>query len=254
MATPLFRPVKRFRGKTTRLTAYGMEAQEFLPSEVLHEDVASKQQVYLVTCPHPIQDRASSGEPLRQPNAYSHQALLDALLDACASPVYGHGNAARGFGGVRLRRCVVAAEYHKAGADGQANRHYHVAVQAFASFRFVAIKRALLGRHGIATHWSTTHLGYWSALSYIVKASAKKPASCLDPRPLPWHFEGVKENLSELAARPTTASSLEARREKAVEQAETSGKAEPRPSEIDIWPVVVRHNIRNDEDGQSGAE
>ena len=60
----------------------------------------------------------------------------------------------------------------------------------------------------------------------------------------------------ELARRPTTADSLEARRLKAVEHAESSGKSEPRPSEIDLWPLIVRHGIRNgeNEDGQSGVD
>ena len=65
-------------------------------------------------------------------------------------------------------------------------------------------------------------MGYWSAIAYLVKASAKKPSSCLDPRPLPWHFDGAKESLMELAARPTTAASLEARREKATESKQSS--------------------------------
>ena len=140
-----------------------------------------------MTCPHTSQLVAAIGVPLRAPNTYSHKFLLDALLDSCAPPLYDKGNAGRGLGGVRLCRCLVAAEYHKAGAAGQANRHYHIVVQAFASFRFIAVKRALLERHGIATHWSTTHVGYWSAISYLVKKTDKKPESCLDPRPLPWH-------------------------------------------------------------------
>ena len=58
----------------------------------------------------------------------------------------------------------------------------------------------------------------------------------------------------QLAARKTKATPIEARREKCVERAETLGKAEPKPSEIDTWPIVVRHNIRNDEDGETGVD
>ena len=254
MSTPLFRPLKRLRGKETTLVAYGMAAQERLPPELVNDGDIAKRQVYLVTCSHPHQAAAANGTLLRKPNTYSHQHLLDALLDSCAKPVYDAGNAARGFGGVRLCRCLVAAEYHKAGAAGQANRHYHIAVQAFGSFRFGSVKRAMLDRHGIPTHWSATHVGYWSALSYLVKKSVKKPIACLDPKPLAWHHGDVVEDLKALAQRPTTAASIEARREKAVERSELDGKGEPKPSEIDIWPLVVKHDIHNDHDDQNGVD
>ena len=51
-----------------------------------------------------------------------------------------------------------------------------------------------------------------------------------------------------MSERPTTADSLEARRAKVVQAAEAEGKSEPKPSEIDVWPLVVKHNIRNDDD------
>lgn len=245
---PLFRPLKRLRAKASGPEPLRAGVQEEVPPHLLDESGISKRQVYLVTCPHTHQAHAAGGAPLHPPSSYNRQALLNALLDACANPVYDERNAGRGLGGVRLCRCLIAAEYHRAGADGQAKRHYHIAVQAFASFRFVSVKRALLERHGIATHWSATHVGYWSAISYLVKSSDNKPRACLDPNPLPWHVDGRQESLQELAARPTTAASIEARREKAVERAETSGKPEPRPSEIDIWPIIVKNNIRNDQD------
>ena len=253
---PLFRPLKRLRAKVTgdTLAAHGTDAQDRLLPELLQEGGIGKKQVYLVSCAHPTRQRAANGTPRRAPNTYDRQTLLNALLDACAKPAYDAGNAGRGFGGVRLCRCLVAAEYHKAGADGKSNRHYHIAVQAFGSFGFASVKRAMLERHGVATHWSATHVGYWSALSYLVKPSEKKPAPCLDPYPLQWHFGGNVENLRELAARPTTAASIEARREKAIERAEVLQKPEPRPSEMDIWPIIVKHNIRNDQDSESGAD
>ena len=100
MATPLFRPLKRLRSKVTDRVAYGLETQESLPAELFADDGAAKRQVYLVTRPHPSQERAAAGTPLRAPNTYSRQFLLDALLDSCASPIYDKGNAGRGLGGV----------------------------------------------------------------------------------------------------------------------------------------------------------
>ena len=248
------RPLKRLRSKVNDAAAFDLGVQEDLPSDLFNEHDRQKLQVYLITCSHPVQTHASSGVALRPPNSYSRQHLLNALLDSCQRPMYDKGNGSKALGGVRLRRCLIAAEYHKTGADGQTNRHYHIAVQAFASFRFGAVKAALLSRHGIATHWSTTHLGYWSALSYLVRPSEKKPATCLDPKPLAWHVDGVEENLRELSQRPTTAASIEARREKAVELAEKEGKQEPKPSEMDVWPIIVKHDIRNDHDNQDGVD
>lgn len=254
LAAPSSRPLKRLRSKVNDAVALGLGVQDVLPSDLFLEQGRQKLQVYLITCSHPVQSHASSGEALRPPSSYSREHLLHALLDSCQEPVYDKGNGSKALGGVRLRRCLIAAEYHKAGADGQANRHYHVAVQAYVSFRFGAVKAALLSRHGIATHWSTTHLGYWSALSYLVRPSEKKPASSLDPQPLAWHIDGLKEDLRELSQRPTTASSLAARREKATELAEKEGKEEPKPSEIDVWPLIVQHDIRNDHDNQDGVD
>ena len=98
MATPSLRPLKRLRGKATDFIACGRGAQESLPPELLAESDAAKRQVYLVACPHPIQEKAATGETLRAPHTYDHKFLLDALLDSCASPVYDARWAARKLG------------------------------------------------------------------------------------------------------------------------------------------------------------
>ena len=124
-------PRKRMRTKTPPLVAYGLQAQEGLPKELFTETSDAKNQVYLVTCSHPVQTHSASGIALRAPCSYDHQALLHALQDACQNPAYDRGNQARSFGGVRLFRCLVAAEYHNGDAAGAKHRHYHIALQAF---------------------------------------------------------------------------------------------------------------------------
>jgi hypothetical protein len=96
------------------------------------------------------------------------------------------------------------------------------------------------------------HAGYWSAVRYLVVASAEKPREALDPAPLVWQRSGEHAPLLEVARAPTTAAAVEARREKAVLKAEQDDKAEPRPKEIDVWPLVVKHGIRNTHDNQDG--
>eukprot|EP00973_Karenia_brevis_P009415 1271874-Karenia_brevis.AAC.1 len=69
---------------------------------------------------------------------------------------------------------------HAANPGERAQPHDHVPVKAFRQFYFMPVKRALLQRHGIASHWSCTHDGYHSALRYLVMPSPKKPSSALD--------------------------------------------------------------------------
>ena len=122
--------------------------------------------MYLLTLSHPQQADSACGVPLRSPDSYTEELVRDAILDAFANPVYANsGSQVRGRrSGVTLVRSVVAAEYHTVGADGQLHRHYHVALQASESFRFLPCKRSLLQRHGFASHWSVSHLEYWSAV------------------------------------------------------------------------------------------
>ena len=46
------------------------------------------------------------------------------------------------------------------------------------------------------------------------------------------------------------ASAIAGRRLQARRQAAQAGREEPRPSEVDVWPLVVRHGIRNTADNQ----
>ena len=92
--------------------------------------------------------------PIRSPATYTRKEFLDALLDACSSPAYTQNNAAQGFGPVQLVRVLVAREFHAPNSSGQKNVHYHAAVLGLTSFRFGCVKRALLEKHGMPTHWS----------------------------------------------------------------------------------------------------
>ena len=250
---PLFRASKRLKTKTNESAVTGQQA---LPGElVMDEEIRdSKKMIYLLTLSHPQQERSAEGVLLRSPDSYSREWLRDAIVDVFENPIYSDpGNLSRA--GPRqglLLRFVIASESHEAGADGIRHRHYHIAVQATESFRFLPFKRALLQRHGIASHWSTSHVGYWSAVRYLVIASIEKPQNALDPNPLTWQRNGEHAPLLEAANQPTNAIVLEARREHAIMKAAIDGKREPKPQEIDVWPIVVKHNIRNSHDNQEG--
>ena len=254
MTLPLFRAHKRLRCKSNPALLFA--EQELLPGSLsLDEEKAdARKAVYLVSLSHPRESHSASGVPLRSPDTYSRQWLRNVVLDVFAHPVYANiGNEARGTV-VVLVRFALAAERHEAGADGTQHWHYHIAVHAEDSFRFLPYKRSFLERWGLATHWSTTHTGYWSALRYLVWPSPKKPWKSLDPQVQRWAWQRNGEHgpVLDVAQPPTNASMLEARRVRTLMQASEEGKDEPRPREIDVWPLVVKHNIRNDHDQQDG--
>ena len=128
MAAPQPPPAKRLRTKGPAQVATPQTDVQALDHALFVEDNTSKRQVYLVTAPHPTQTHSATGKPLLLPSDYSHQDLLAAVLDAAANPMYGVGNNGRGFGSIRLVRCLVAAEYHRQTLTSPVRRHYHVAV------------------------------------------------------------------------------------------------------------------------------
>ena len=238
--------MKRLRTKTPDRAVRG----HLLRLDLEPEDDNAKKMVYLLTASHPLRKHSSCGVLLRAPNTYSKADLLKALLDACEQPMYNNlGNAARASH-VELSQCGIFQEYHSPNASGEIHIHYHVPMVAVEGFRWGPVKRALLQRHRIATHWSSNHVGYANALRYCAWPSEKKHASVLDGNPLLWSSAGPGHHppLFEACQPPTTAALLQRRREVKVLQAAEKGEAEPRPSEIDVWPLVVKHNIRNTAD------
>ena len=67
-----------------------------------------------------------------------------------------------------------------------------------------------------------------------------------------WAAVGTHPPLREAMRTPTTADALAARRVSKEDSAAESGEAEPRVSEIDVWPLVVAHNIRNTAENPDG--
>ena len=70
----------------------------------------------------------------------------------------------------------------------------------------------------------------------------------MDPHPLAWARAGEHPCIDDVAQEPSSAATLHTRRLKAEHKAAEEGSNEPRPKETDVWPIVVRHNIRNTPD------
>jgi hypothetical protein len=221
---------------------------EYLPEE----DTDHRKAVYLVTFPALQAMQGLRGRVC--PSTLSREQIADMILDAVARPVY--TDARYEGGNVKLLNFVVFQERHavKEG-ETQGLVHYHVALQAAESFRFSPVKRALQQRHGVATHWSTSHDGYWSAVRYGAMPSPKKPkAEDLDPKPLAWSRSGQHKPLFEASQEPKTAAALKRKREASVKEAAAKGTAEPRATEMDLYPVIVEQGFRNTADDQFAAE
>ena len=114
-------------------------------------------QVFLVTFPHPKQQRSKDGYPLKAPGSMTKSQVLDRLLSSCRSPVYLDAKNIRACPPVPLRMTGVFRELHKETDSCPANPHDHAPLLAYRGFRPWAVKRALLRKYGLATHWSFSH-------------------------------------------------------------------------------------------------
>ena len=244
MALSAQRPPKR-----VRLTCKTNMQSALLDSVLGGEEPSAAREVYLVTFPHPSHAAGASSAALAAPGTFTREAIRDAMLHACEAPVHDAGWLRRHPGfvpqPVEVRKLVVFREYHVPDGQGQCHAHYHVALCLAQPTRFMPLKRALLQGLQLATHWSCSHIGYWSTVRYGITPSPQKPRTALDPAPVAWSRDGVHPPLAEAAIEPTTACALRSRREHAVASAMEKGKAEPRVEDIDMWALVVESRIRN---------
>ena len=135
--------------------------------------------------------------------------VLFKFLDACAHPVYVSPAFRSSRQIVTVHKCGIWRESHHASEPGEVRPHDHIAVHA-SKFMFGPVKRALLQRHRLASHWSCTHDGYWSCVRYVVVPSPKKPLASLDMLPLVW--PASHPPLRECCHKPWTAAATLARR------------------------------------------
>ena len=223
----------------------------FADEDLGPEEGGNHKRVYLVTLPHPAHAMDGAGGALRSPGEFPRRKILDILLNVFAEPMAGDAAARhRGRNGnaTRLLQCVVFQEKHALNEHGEREIHYHIALLASSSFRFQAYKRALRERHGLASHWSDTHIGYWSTVRYGWMPTPKKPQSELDPTPLTWCHDGPHPDLFDSVQEPVTAEALRRQREFKVKTATEAGKPEPKATELDLYAVVVREGFRNTPD------
>ena len=245
------RPTHRLKAKTSLKTS----TQAFVIGSVLAPEPETKEEcqkvapkrVYLVTSPHPRQQRSKDGYALKAPGSMTKSEVLDCLLGACQNPVYLDAKNVLACPPIPICMIGIFRELHKATNSGPAHPHDHAPLLAMRAFHPWAVKRALLRKFGLASHWSLSHDGYWSCLTYLVNPSVGKPLASLDTCPALWAAEGDHPPPRTLCNEPLTAAALAARRLKSDNKAAEEGKKGARISEIDAWPVVVANGFRNPE-------
>ena len=160
-------PWRRMRGKQ-RLQV----VQSGLPDCGSEGTASTRKQVYLITFPHPRITRTQDGFEVVAPESLDRGAILSKLLDSCARPIYTDTCAGTDTRCVDALRTGIFFELHKEDEAGQVHRHAHAPLLA-SRFYFIPVKRALLQRHGLVSHWSCSHEGYWSAVRYVFVPSPK---------------------------------------------------------------------------------
>ena len=242
-------PTKRLRitGKTKPPTQRQAVVVTDFAEVALQEKPDARKRVYLVTFPHPKQEKSSDGLRLVAPENHTRQQMLDIFRQCADKPEYTDARNILICSQVSIEHVAVFQEFHKEAEDGVAHAHFHIAVRALP-FRYLPMKRALMKRHGLASHWSCTHDGYWSALRYGAMPSPSKPASALDPEPLLWSFAGTHPEIQESIHEPLTARATQQRRQALDTKAAETGKSAPKITDLDVYPIIVQKGFRNSAD------
>ena len=184
----------------------------------------ARQMVYLVTFAALLGPGAQGGEgaTLRDLESLSRAHIRDAVLDAVAHPERAMAVGRPRAGGLQVVKMAVFEEIHAHGG-----KHFHVALRLSSSTRWLGLKLALLKRSHLASHWSSSHTMFWSAVRYGAFATGKKPS--VDDSPLTWTADGTPMNLYEEAQEPFNAAALKSRREKREREApEVDGPLGPK--------------------------
>jgi hypothetical protein len=241
-------PTRRLRVKTKFVKPKQVPLTK-IDDWALEEQDGSRRQVYLVTFPHPKSSHSKCGRLLVAPGTLTKRQILEKLLDACQKPIYSDGRSLAQQREVHLKHTGIWREYHAPDPTGTAHAHDHAPIlaQPKRQFGFLPVKKALLARHGLATHWSCTHNGYWSAIRYVSVCSEKKPEGTLDLEPELWSFDGEHPPLHTCRDEPLTAAALRRRGEVKYQKAAGDGKRE-KITELDVWPIVVENGFRNGPD------
>lgn len=203
----------------------------------------SRQLVYLVTFAAVLaQSSAAAEPPLRTLDGVTKEVLRDAMLDVTASSAQ---LPSRGRGRPRGAAAEDGPSILKMAVFEEEPKHFHVAVKFSHRVSFAPLKTALRQRHAFASHWSTSHSMWWSALRYGAAATDRKPK--VDPAPLIWTASGEPFDIFAESQEPYMATVVRKRRETAALRPDpvklAKGKAKERFTKFDLTALVISENL-----------
>ena len=215
-----------------------MAVRDAKRSWMLDEVPDARTSVYLVTFANVLNTTAlHAATPLKTLEGASREAIRDAILDAVAHPE-------REAGG---RTASETLSVVKMVVFKEEPLHFHAALRLDRKARFLQFKKSLRQRAGFASHWSSTHSMFWSAVRYGVFATEHKAQ--LDPQPLTWTADGSPLDLYEESQRPWSAEGVKKRREaleaqSAAASGANANKRAARFTKLDFNALVLSRQLQ----------
>jgi hypothetical protein len=159
--------------------------------------------------------------------------IRDAVLDALAHPE-DNNNGGRPREPVEPVKLVVFLEIPW---------HFHVALKLRQKIAFLPFKKALRSRSRLASHWSTSHRDWWSALRYGCFTSDKKLA--VDGEPLCWTHDGTAIDMFHECNEHYSAAAHKKRREERVMRPDPSKKRKRETfDKLDLTSLVFAEDLQ----------
>ena len=207
-------------------------------------DGLAQNQVFLVTAAKLVneenKDEGTGGQmlpPLKDPSTITKVQFRAALQDSIANPVYDQKN-----GGRPPTRSLELDVYVGVVEGKTGEEHHHAALKLFAAnHRFLPFKLAMRWRHGIATHWSTSHTKLWSTVRYLHCTTPHKPT--VDQQPELWTRDGRKLNLHEECQEPFQAGAWNQLRENRVSAPFATKPKKDSFNKLDFAALVLQHRL-----------
>ena len=182
------------------------------PDWLVPEDLKARQMVYLVTFSALVEPEASvaaASTALKDVSNMTRDQIRDAVLDAVANPAQ---DVKRGGKPRSVKLCVVKmGVFREPHANGKF--HFHVPLKLNVVNTWLGVRNALRQRHGLASHWSSSHTEFSSAVRYCYKTTEKK--TVVDTEYISCTADGTELDMAKESDAPWNANVRRQRREKA---------------------------------------
>ncbi|CAK9080890.1 Uncharacterized protein (Fragment) [Durusdinium trenchii] len=241
--------LEAYKAEVTQILQQTMQASAFsesLPPELCSSDRA--QMVYLCTIARVLPGTLDTSD-LADIQQMSRERIGNCVRDAFNDPLMEGGGRRGNANGNIVKKLAVFQEAHE---DGE--RHFHVAVLLALERRWLPAKRTLRIRHRMASHWSSSHKQFWSAVRYGAIATCKKPV--VDEAPYQWSAAGEGPwCLFEASQEPWNAHAWRQRNEKA-ERKRLCGESKRKAkfTKLDLTAIIVARGLKSPADVMAYAQ